>query len=97
MKLTLAAANELRADHACGITVAECARKYGVSWNHAKRVIVGENRTGAPHASRFSDEKIDAIRRHLANGDKVEWIALVEGCSASFASKIRNNRGRFAA
>lgn len=96
-KLTRQLADSMRADHASGMTVAECARKYGVSWNHAKRIIVGETWTGKPRANQLADAVVDAIRRRLANGDKPTWIAMVECVDHSIVYNIKNRRRRFAA
>lgn len=97
-KLTRSLADSMRADHAGGMTVSACARKYVVCWTHAKRVIAGEAWVGRPLRRReMRDHVIAEVRKSLEGGACVSSLADAHGYHYTLISKIKNRRGRFAA
>lgn len=97
MKLTPESAYALRSDHAHGMTVAECARKYGVSWTHAKRVAAGQSWVPRqPRKRTMPDSVVAEVREALANGALVTSVADAVGYSPAIVSLIKHGKGRFA-
>lgn len=96
IKLTRPLAAALRADHAAGLTVAECARKYVIGWPHAKRVIRGESWPDTPRepTHKVPDSKVAEVRALALAGEKIEWIALEHGLGVSTVAHYKRGSRR---
>lgn len=94
LKYSAETVEQVRALHASGLTIVECARRTGVSLSYAGMLLRGEKRTGHPKRHRVPASTIDRIRSLIASGEKHEWVALKMGVSRSYVTLLVNGKRR---
>lgn len=93
-RLTPELAAQIRTWHASGVTVAECARRAGIGWTHAKRIVSGESWTGRSRRHAVDAATVRRVRALVASGEKHDSVAFDLGLSRSYVTHIANRTRR---